>query len=244
MSSQYGEKDETCPVSTGTRTRRVQSVRGEGRDLSSQYRKGGVGGTSVRAPSGTSGARAPGAPWGSARRASSGLGSRTAAGVREPAGPPAPAPCVTSPVTWRVRLVRGWGGGGGGCAPPSPAPPSLDGVTGGRFPGAAALPGVRAAGPGIPPAVRPTCSAGCCVCCCCCCCCCCCWLRFPPSARDGQETPPAPPTAAAPREPPAPRRAAPPTSPPPAPRGGAARAARSWVNCCAIDWRGAGRELL
>ena len=30
MSSQYGGKDETCPVSTGGRTRRVQLVQGEG----------------------------------------------------------------------------------------------------------------------------------------------------------------------------------------------------------------------
>ena len=33
-----------CPVSTGRRTRRVQLVRGEGRDVSSQYRKGVGGG--------------------------------------------------------------------------------------------------------------------------------------------------------------------------------------------------------
>ena len=38
---------QTCPVSTGRRTRRVQLVRGEGRDVSSQYRKWGGGGTAA-----------------------------------------------------------------------------------------------------------------------------------------------------------------------------------------------------
>jgi hypothetical protein len=33
----HGRRDETCAVSTGGGTRRVQSVREEGRDVSSQY---------------------------------------------------------------------------------------------------------------------------------------------------------------------------------------------------------------
>jgi hypothetical protein len=37
VSGQYGERDETCPVSTGRGTRRVRSVRGEGRDVSGQH---------------------------------------------------------------------------------------------------------------------------------------------------------------------------------------------------------------
>ena len=37
MSGQYGGRDEACPVSTGGGTRRVRSVRGEGRGVSGQY---------------------------------------------------------------------------------------------------------------------------------------------------------------------------------------------------------------
>ena len=38
---------ETCPVSTGRGTRRVQLVRGEGRDVSSQYGREGGGGAEL-----------------------------------------------------------------------------------------------------------------------------------------------------------------------------------------------------
>ena len=37
MSGQYGGRDAACPVSTGGGTRRVRSVRGEGRGVSGQY---------------------------------------------------------------------------------------------------------------------------------------------------------------------------------------------------------------
>jgi hypothetical protein len=55
VSSQYGGRDETCPVSTGE-GRDVSSQYGrEGRDVSSQYREGRAGGTPCRARRSTPG---------------------------------------------------------------------------------------------------------------------------------------------------------------------------------------------
>jgi len=92
-------RDETCPVSTGGGTRRVRSVREEGRGVSTQYGREGEGGR---------GAATSACPCAAAGRAAHAgvAAARGASSADAPANACAPARRVQLVETRRVQLVR------------------------------------------------------------------------------------------------------------------------------------------
>ena len=112
VSAQYGGKDETCPLSTGGRTRRVHLVQGEGRDVSSEpVISGAAADAGVRA--GLRGERGERGRQGTGHRRENGEGGgkgfelgfgRTSVSISETTIPARPARPVR-PAMWRYEGV-------------------------------------------------------------------------------------------------------------------------------------------